>query len=116
MGRKVRGPKDDELTMSPVCDAAKRTCRYHMGTVAVTSLIIAIIQMIRLAVTYLEKTTQGDPPNPLQKCVFCLLKCCLWWLECCLDKLNKDSLVILMYPNNPNKLNSPDNLKKLKEP
>jgi len=40
----------------------------------------------------LERQTQGKPPNPLQKALFCLLKCFLRCLECCLDKINKNAL------------------------
>lgn len=90
---KVRGDKDDELSHTPVCKSCKRTCRYHMGSVAVTSLIIAIVQFLRLTIHYLERTTKGDPMNGAQKALFCAIKCCLAWLECCLDKLNKDALV-----------------------
>lgn len=46
----------------------------------------------RMVVRYLERQTVGKPPNPVQKALFCVIKCFLRCLECCLDKINKYSL------------------------
>lgn len=77
----------------PVCRSCCRTLRYHLGTVAVASLIIAIIQFIRAVLLYIEKKTTGRPPNKLQQMVFCLIQCCLKCLQCCMDKINKNALI-----------------------
>ena len=59
-----------------------RAIRYHLGTIAFGSLIIAIVQFIRALVMYLEKTSKGKN-NRIQKAVFaivqCILKVCANW-------------------------------------
>jgi hypothetical protein len=75
----------------PVRHSVKQTIRYHLGSIATGSLIIAIIQMIRVIVKYIEETTKPrhGERNKVQKAVFCAIHCCLWCLECCLDKISK---------------------------
>jgi len=92
-GHKKRGEEATELSKFPVCGSTVRSIRYHMGTVAVASFIIAVIKTIRVMVLYIEKQTKGDPPNRLQKALFCLLHCYLKCVECCMDKVNKYALV-----------------------
>lgn len=84
-----------KMSTLPLCLSAGRSIRYHLGTVAVSSLIIAIIQMIRLIVEYLHNKTKSvnGTPNGLQKVLFCLIRCCLKCAECCMDKINKNSLI-----------------------
>jgi Plasma-membrane choline transporter len=93
-GEKPRGSNPDELGHRPVLDAVARTLRFHLGTIAIASLIIAIIQFIRACVKYIEEKSkaQGEP-NAIQKCAFCMLNCCLRCLECCMDKVNKNALI-----------------------
>lgn len=69
--------------------------RYHLGTVAIASLIIAVIEFIRWTVRFIEAKTKGKDgqQNRLQKCVFCMIYCCLRCLECCMDKINKNALI-----------------------
>lgn len=49
--------------------------------------------MMRVMVKYVEKQTQGNPPNKFQKALFAAIQCCLKCLECCLDKLNRNALI-----------------------
>lgn len=92
-GKKTRGKGEHELTNWPVCQSFKRTFLYHMGTVALCSFIIAVVQMIRYTIMYIEKQTQGEPPNKLQQALFKCLQCFLKCLECCLDKINRNALI-----------------------
>eukprot|EP01006_Ploeotia_vitrea_P035993 TRINITY_DN65957_c10_g1_i2.p1 TRINITY_DN65957_c10_g1~~TRINITY_DN65957_c10_g1_i2.p1 ORF type:complete len:646 (-),score=373.40 TRINITY_DN65957_c10_g1_i2:245-2182(-) len=92
-GKKVRGEGEHELTNSPVSASAKRTFRFHLGTIALGSMIIAIIQFIRAVVAYLEAQAKEGPPNRLKQCIFCLIKCCLWCAECCMDKISKNAFI-----------------------
>ena len=92
-GKKKRGDGKFELSRFPLCAAFKRTFLHHLGTVAVCSLIIAIIQFIRALVHYIESKTKGDPPNQAQEILFKLFHCCLACIECCADKINKNALI-----------------------
>lgn len=88
-----------ELTRWPIMTGLKLTVCHHLGTVAFGSLIIAVIQMLRIALEYIEKqkrmmTGGTDEPNPLWKFVFCCLRCCLWCLEKCMKALNKIAYIV----------------------
>lgn len=85
--------EDKKVALAPVTRAVGRTTRYHLGTVAITSLIIAIIQFIRATVAYIQRKTRSNPPNQVQRCVFCMIQCCLKCIECCMDKINKNALI-----------------------
>jgi hypothetical protein len=56
--------------------------RYHLGTVAFGSLIIAIVQMIRLIFEYYaEKLESANQDNAVVKALLCATRCCLDCLE-----------------------------------
>jgi choline transporter-like protein 2/4/5 len=69
---KRRGDGPDELPHNAVQSSAKRSLRYHTGTIAFGALIIAIIQFIRAIVAYLEKKSKLQQ-SKIQKCIFCLV-------------------------------------------
>lgn len=92
-GRKLRGAGEGALGHWPICSSMCRSTRFHMGTVSVAAFIIAVVQMIRIMIKYLERKTKGDPPNPLQKAMFAAIQCCLKCLQCCLDKINRNALI-----------------------
>jgi choline transporter-like protein 2/4/5 len=86
-GRKI-------LLTAPTLRSCGRTLRYHVGTVAFGSLIIAIFQTIRAIVLYTASLTKDEnDENFLKKlcnaCLFCCLKC----VQCCLDKVNKHAFI-----------------------
>ena len=94
--KRIVGKNPGELSNTPITDSLARTCRFHIGTIALAALIIAIVQAIRATVMYIERKTaqmNGGKLNCLQRAVFCLIHCCLACLECCLDKINKNALV-----------------------
>lgn len=66
--------------------------RYHMGTAAFGSLIIAIIQQIRAVVGYIQKKAE-EADNKIAKYLLCACQCCLWCLEKCMKFLNKNAYV-----------------------
>jgi len=84
--------KYNEFSSTPVLDSVGRTLRYHTGSIAFGSLILAVINFVRAIVYYLEETC-GGKENRLQRCVFCMIGCCLWCFECCADKLSKNAFV-----------------------
>ncbi len=94
--KRIVGKEPGQLSHTPITDSCARTCRFHLGTVALAAFIIAVVQFIRAVVTYIEKKcydAAGGKPNIVQRAVFCLIHCCLACLQCCLDKINKNALV-----------------------
>lgn len=56
--------------------------RYHLGTLAFGSLLIAIVQFIKMVFEYVtSKIEEANPENPLVKCLACVTRCCLDCLE-----------------------------------
>jgi len=79
-GNKIIGGEQGG-SRAPILASLYRTIRYHLGTIAFASLIIATVQFIRITVKYIEQRTRTNPPNYLQKAIFCILQCCLKCIE-----------------------------------
>lgn len=74
----------------PVARSMYRTLRYHLGTLAFGSLLIAIVQLARLALEYVDhKLRTAQKGNTVVKVAMMCFKCCLWCFEKCLKFLNK---------------------------
>eukprot|EP00092_Neocalanus_flemingeri_P031507 GFUD01034217.1.p1 GENE.GFUD01034217.1~~GFUD01034217.1.p1 ORF type:complete len:528 (-),score=116.65 GFUD01034217.1:464-2047(-) len=79
----------------PVLSSFARTFRYHTGTLAFGSLIIAIIKMIRLALQYIQdKLEEKGADNPVVKAILCLCKCCFWCLEKFMKFINRNAYIL----------------------
>jgi len=86
---------DDKKAMEmPAIAAFQRTMRYHTGTAAVGSFIIAVVQMIRWAFRYyMYQMSKLNPDNPLVKVLSCIGECCLDCLERFLNFINKNAYI-----------------------
>ncbi|XP_071948312.1 choline transporter-like protein 2 [Antedon mediterranea] len=71
-----------------------RAIRYHLGSIAFGSLIIAIIKMIRVSLEYLERKLKGQQ-NDVVKYLLKCLKCCFWCLEKFMKFLNKNAYIMI---------------------
>ena len=77
----------------PVFKAYCITCRFHLGTVAFGSLIIAIVQTIRIVVGYIQKQMEQSGESKLKKMIMCMIQCCLWCLEKCVKFISKNAYI-----------------------
>ena len=72
---------------------------FHVGTVSFGALIIAIIQLIRAILTYVQKKLKDQPSNPQLKALvqglLCLCQCCLWCLEKFLKYINRQVYIMV---------------------
>eukprot|EP00742_Colponemidia_sp_Colp-10_P000683 GILJ01000743.1.p1 GENE.GILJ01000743.1~~GILJ01000743.1.p1 ORF type:complete len:610 (-),score=97.51 GILJ01000743.1:91-1884(-) len=78
----------------PVSKSVYRAFRYHLGSLAFGSLIIAIVQAVRLTLAYVQKQMKGKTAN--NKCVkvaFCMVDCCLACFERFLKFLSKNAYI-----------------------
>ncbi|KYB28984.1 CTL-like protein 2 [Tribolium castaneum] len=81
------------LPFFAVLEATGRTLRYHIGTLAFGSLIIAICRMIRVALEYIDhKLKKYD--NEITKAILCCCKCFFWCLEKFLKFLNRNAYIM----------------------
>ncbi|XP_053600739.1 choline transporter-like 2 isoform X2 [Plodia interpunctella] len=70
-----------------------RTVRYHMGTVALGSLIIAIVRIIRVILEYIDQKLKKFD-NAFTRAVLCCCKCFFWCLENFLKFINKNAYIM----------------------
>lgn len=85
--------KPDDIPAFPVAASLWRCLRYHMGTLAFGALIIAIVQIIRVFLEYLDHKLKGKE-NALAKFLIKCLKCCFWCLEKVLKFINKNAYIL----------------------
>ncbi|KAJ8300483.1 hypothetical protein KUTeg_022002 [Tegillarca granosa] len=85
-------PKD--IPSFPLLGAFGRCFRYHLGSLAFGSFIIAVIQIIRVLLEYLDSKLKGSE-NPVAKFFLKCLKCCFWCLEKFIRFLNKNAYIMI---------------------
>ncbi|XP_055896841.1 choline transporter-like protein 2 isoform X1 [Biomphalaria glabrata] len=85
-------PKD--IPAFPVAMSLFRSFRYHLGSLAFGSLIIAIIQLIRIFLEYLDYKLK-DSQNKVAKFILICLKCCFWCLEKFMKFINKNAYILI---------------------
>ena len=66
--------------------------RYHIGTCAYGSLLIASIQLIRVAIAKARRAAKRSN-NKLAQCVLCWCACCFACLEGCLQFISKNAYI-----------------------
>ncbi|CAE8704708.1 unnamed protein product, partial [Polarella glacialis] len=76
--------------------AIKRSCwnvfRYHLGSLAFGSFIIAVIQFIRALLYYYQKQAAAQK-NRVMVIIFRVLGCLTWCFEKCVKFLNKNAYI-----------------------
>merc|ERR1712167_225171 len=84
--------KETAIGSTTVWDSVKTTFRYHLGTAAFGSLIIAIVKTIRAMISYAQRKAKQSN-NKVAQAVLCCIQCCLWCIEKCLKFLNKNAYI-----------------------
>eukprot|EP00741_Cyanophora_paradoxa_P009626 tig00001542_g9324.t1 len=82
------------LPFAPVMRSFSRTWRYHVGSIAFGSLIIAIVQFIRAMLAYLERKSKAAE-NAVVKFVFRAIQYCLACFERFLKFLTKRAYIVI---------------------
>ncbi|KAJ8734636.1 hypothetical protein PYW08_013886 [Mythimna loreyi] len=85
--------KKRDLPFFTLSSGICRTLRYHLGTVALGALIIAIVRVIRVILEWIDQKLKKFD-NPFTKCVMCLCKCFCWCLENFLKFINKNAYIM----------------------
>uniref|UniRef100_A0AAQ4PMV9 Choline transporter-like protein n=1 Tax=Gasterosteus aculeatus aculeatus TaxID=481459 RepID=A0AAQ4PMV9_GASAC len=86
--------KPDDMPAFPVFSSLGRSLRYHTGTLAFGSLILSIVQIIRVLLEYLDHKLKGAQ-NKFTKFLLCCLKCCFWCLEKIIKFLNRNAYIMV---------------------
>lgn len=85
-------PKD--VPAMPVSAALGRALRYHLGSLAFGSLLIAIVRMFRVLLEYMDYKLRGAENTIARFCLKCL-RCFFWCLEKFLKFLNKNAYIMI---------------------
>ncbi|XP_051996323.1 choline transporter-like protein 2 isoform X2 [Xyrauchen texanus] len=86
--------KPDDIPAFPVFNSLGRALRYHTGSLAFGSLILAIVQVIRVILEYLDQKLKGAQ-NKFAKFLLSCLKCCFWCLEKFIKFLNRNAYIMV---------------------
>ncbi|XP_070648928.1 choline transporter-like protein 2 isoform X2 [Bos indicus] len=86
--------KPDDLPAFPLFSAFGRALRYHTGSLAFGSLLLAIVQVIRVILEYLDQRLKAAE-NKFAKFLMSCLKCCFWCLEKFIKFLNRNAYIMI---------------------
>ncbi|KAI9204340.1 plasma-membrane choline transporter-domain-containing protein [Polychytrium aggregatum] len=80
------------LTSIPLLKSIYRTLRYHMGSIAIGSLLIALVQILRCLTFYLQKTAK-TAHNQAANYILACLQCVLLTIQKILQFINKRAYI-----------------------
>ncbi|XP_062554590.1 choline transporter-like protein 1 isoform X1 [Armigeres subalbatus] len=85
---------------SPILKSFSNLLRYHMGTVALGSFIIAVVQFLRTVLKLLMYYVH-DRQNKLTNCIFECCQCCLQCFEKFLQYLTRNAYIMTAMHGDP---------------
>uniref|UniRef100_A0A8C4S2S5 Choline transporter-like protein n=1 Tax=Erpetoichthys calabaricus TaxID=27687 RepID=A0A8C4S2S5_ERPCA len=88
----LRKPAD--IPQYPLFSSFGRAIRYHTGSLAFGSLILATVQLIRIILEYLDHKLKGAE-NVFARFLLCCLKCCFWCLEHFIKFMNRNAYIMI---------------------
>ncbi|XP_038570191.1 choline transporter-like protein 2 isoform X1 [Micropterus salmoides] len=86
--------KPEDIPAFPIFSSLGRALRYHTGSLAFGSLILSIVQVIRVFLEYLDQKLKGAQ-NRFAKFLLSCMKCCFWCLEKCIKFLNRNAYIMI---------------------
>ena len=86
----------ESMPKSPIRRSIHRAVRYHVGSIALGSVLVAVVQFIRAVLEYIDrKTKKMQEGNPILKYVMCCVKYCMWYLEKVLKYINRNAYILV---------------------
>ncbi|XP_068084126.1 choline transporter-like protein 1 [Anabrus simplex] len=76
----------------PIVRAYGNVVRYHLGSIALGSFLIALVQMVRLVLKFIESLVKGKD-NGVSRCFFRVCQCCLYCYEKFLQYLTRNAYI-----------------------
>ncbi|XP_068607309.1 choline transporter-like protein 2 [Brachionichthys hirsutus] len=86
--------KPEDIPAYPIFASLGRALRYHTGSLAFGSLILSLVQVIRVVLEYLDHKLKGAQ-NKCAKFLLSCMKCCFWCLEKCIKFLNRNAYIMI---------------------
>jgi len=86
----------------PLVYAYCRVVRYHMGSLALGSLLLALVTLPRIILEYLDQQSKrANENNPVVLLAFRAIRCCLWCFDQCLKWLTTYSYINIAVSGRP---------------
>ena len=79
------------------CQGIFITFRYHLGTIAVGSSIIAIIDTIRTLIDLIKDRLEAMNLDGYGKCCLSLIKGCLSCVRCCFQFFSRYTYIMVLF-------------------
>uniref|UniRef100_A0A672G5T5 Choline transporter-like protein n=1 Tax=Salarias fasciatus TaxID=181472 RepID=A0A672G5T5_SALFA len=86
--------KPQDIPSCPLFSSFSRTIRYHTGSLAFGALILAVVQLLRVTLEYVEQKLRGLD-NSLSRFIMCCLRCCFWCLEKFIRYMNRNAYIMV---------------------
>nr|XP_020451779.1 choline transporter-like protein 2 isoform X2 [Monopterus albus] len=86
--------KPEDIPAHPIFSSLGRALRYHTGSLAFGSLILSLVQVIRVLLEYLDHKLKGAQ-NKFAKFLLSCMKCCFWCLEKCIKFINRNAYIMI---------------------
>lgn len=78
------------------------TLRYHLGTLALGSLIIAVIQALRIMMSWMEhRLRAAGKRSDGVRCIICCAQCCLGCFEAVIKFVNRNAYIVQTMTGEP---------------
>ena len=86
--------KPDDIPTIPIVSSLWRSIRYHLGSLAFGSLIVTIVQVIRVMLEYVETRLKGfSLDNCITRFILCCCQCFFWCLEKFIRYINRNAYI-----------------------
>eukprot|EP00058_Branchiostoma_floridae_P004452 XP_002589940.1 hypothetical protein BRAFLDRAFT_127837 [Branchiostoma floridae] len=86
--------RNKKKMQSPISKSMGRLIRYHLGSVAFGAMIIALVQLARIILAYIQNRLKGRAGEVADFCLRCLA-CCLWCFEKVLKFINRNAYIMI---------------------
>ena len=90
------GGERDRQPKGPIQTGFKRSLTYHAGSLALGSLIVALVVFVRMLLRYMEQRLKAwKTSNPLAQWLICCVDCCLWLLQKFVEFTNRNTYIVI---------------------
>eukprot|EP00753_Platysulcus_tardus_P022702 PLAT9918.1.p2 GENE.PLAT9918.1~~PLAT9918.1.p2 ORF type:complete len:637 (+),score=345.23 PLAT9918.1:74-1912(+) len=80
---------------SPLSRSICNALRYHLGSIAFGSLVLAAVRALRVVVAVVHKKAEAEAPNRVTRAVLCICACCLRCFERFMQFLNANAYIAI---------------------
>ncbi|XP_068646327.1 choline transporter protein 1-like isoform X2 [Aristolochia californica] len=94
----ARGETSQEIPFLPVFASMKRLMRYNLGSVAIGSLIVSVVESLRYILESIRrrlKLINTTPISMIGKCVSCSSQCCLGCVDWTIKSVNRNAYIMI---------------------